>query len=57
MSYRTDNEEGQRVYSDTSARSKAQAVQRPTGWLPARHSLDQNEVRQLEGLALNKNIY
>ena len=31
MSYRTDNEEGQRVYSDTSARTNAQAVQRPTG--------------------------
>src|SRR5258705_9115137 len=54
MSYRTDNEEGQRVYSDISARSKAQAVQgQRVGYLRV-SSLDQNEVRQLEGLALNK---
>jgi hypothetical protein len=26
VSYRTDNDEGSRVYSDTSARSNAQAV-------------------------------
>jgi hypothetical protein len=54
MSYRTDNEEGQRVYSNISARSKAQAVQgQRVGYLRI-SSLDQNEVRQLERLARNK---
>jgi DNA invertase Pin-like site-specific DNA recombinase len=54
VSYRTGNQEGQRVYSDTRAAgtrksSKGQQV----GYLRV-SSLDQNEVRQLEGLALNR---
>ncbi len=45
---------GHRVYSDTAAPSNAQAVQRQTSRLPARQLLDENEIRQLEGLTLDK---
>jgi DNA invertase Pin-like site-specific DNA recombinase len=51
--YRAGNDEGQRVYSDTSARANAQASKgQQVGYLRA-SSLDQSEVRQLEGLALD----
>ena len=54
MSYRTDNEEGQEsIRTHRPARRRKPSKGQRVGYLRV-SSLDQNEVRQLEGLALNK---